>query len=336
MDLNLVWFVLLGVLLAGYAILDGFDLGVGIIHPVLGGERERNVGVKAIGPLWDGNEVWLVTFGGALFAAFPEAYATILSGMYLPVMVLLFCLILRAISVDFRNKVDSTLWKRVFDFGFFLSSFTATLVFGIAAGNLLAGMKLNERGEYAGSILDLFGTFPLATGALAVATFALHGVMFLYLKTTGKIRTRLANWMWHFWGVYLVLYILVSMLTLIENPHVIVTVKQAPWAIPIVVLNVVCVANMPRTIYLERFGQAFISSCLNIVCLVALFCISTFPNLVFSTGLGDSLTLDNAASSQGTLWIMTVIAMIGVPFIVSYTAVIYWTFRHPIELEKQD
>ncbi len=334
MDLNLVWFILLGALLAGYAILDGFDLGVGIIHPILRGERERNVGIKAIGPLWDGNEVWLVTFGGALFAAFPEAYATILSGMYLPIYLMLFCLILRAISVDFRNKIDSSAWKCLFDFGFFVSSIGATFVFGMAAGNLIAGMSLNERGEYAGSLLNLFGIYPLATGTLAVATFSLHGVMFLYLKTTGQINDRLSKWMWHFWGVYLVLYILVSMLTLIENPHVIETIKQAPWAIPIVILNVICVANMPRTIYSQKFGQAFISSCVNILCLVTLFGISTFPNLVYSTGTGPSLTLENAASSQGTLWLMTIIAMIGVPFILSYTAVIYWTFRHPIEIEN--
>ncbi len=119
MDLNLIWFGLIGVLLAGYAVLDGFDLGVGIISPILRGEKERNVAIKAIGPLWDGNEVWLVTFGGALFAAFPEAYATIMSAMYLPIMLLLFCLILRAISVDFRNKVETTAWRFFWDCGFF-------------------------------------------------------------------------------------------------------------------------------------------------------------------------------------------------------------------------
>jgi cytochrome d ubiquinol oxidase subunit II len=334
MDLNLVWFILLGVLLAGYAILDGFDLGVGIIHPFLRGERERNVSIKAIGPLWDGNEVWLVTFGGGLFAAFPEAYATILSGMYLPIYLLLFCLILRAISVDFRNKIESSAWKVLFDIGFFVSSFGATLVFGVAVGNLISGLALNERGEYAGSLADLFGFYPLATGVLAVATFALHGVMFLYLKTTGHLSERLSKWTWHFWGVFLVLYILVSMMTLIENPHVVETIKLAPWAIPIVILNVLCVANMPRAIHRKQFGQAFASSCVNIICLVALLGISIFPNLVYSTGTGQSLTLINAASSQGTLWIMTIIAMIGVPFILSYTVIIYWTFRHPVEIES--
>ncbi len=153
------------------------------------------------------------------------------------------------------------------------------------------------------------------------------------LETTGDIRERLSKWMWHFWGVFLLVYVLVSMMTLIENPHVVAAIKQALWAIPVVILNVICVANMPRAIYRKQFGQAFISSCLNIVCLVALFGASTFPNLVYSTGTGPSLTLENEASSHGTLWIMTIIAMIGVPFILSYTAIIYWTFRHPIEME---
>ncbi len=336
MDLNLIWFVLIGFLLAGYAILDGFDLGVGIIHPVLRGERQRNVAIKAIGPLWDGNEVWLVTFGGALFAAFPEAYATILSAMYLPIMLLLFSLILRAISIDFRNKVEAPFWRLFWDLGFHISSFGGTLVFGVAAGNLVVGLPMDERGVFTGSLPDLFGFYPLATGVFAVATFAMHGVMFLFLKSTGNVRQRLKGWLWHTWGLFLASYILVSMMTLIENPHVVANIKGAPWAIPVVILNVLCVCNIPRAILAEKYGQAFVSSCLNIACLVAMFSISIFPNLVYSTSDGASLTIYNAASSQGTLWLMCIIAMIGTPMILSYTVIIYWTFRHPIEEETKD
>lgn len=333
MDLSLLWFVLIGILLAGYAILDGFDLGVGIIHPVLKGERERNVAIKAIGPLWDGNEVWLVTLGGALFAAFPEAYATILSAMYLPIMLLLFCLILRAVSIDFRNKVAAPFWKLLWDLGFHISSLGGTLVFGVAAGNLIAGLPLDERGVYTGGLLDLFGYFPLATGVLAVATFSMHGVMFLFLKSTGQVRDRLLHWLWHSWGFFLACYILVSMMTLIEHPHVVEAVRNAPWAIPIVIVNVICVANIPRSIFQKKYAMAFVSSCLNIACLVALFAVSTFPNLLRSQSEWPSLTIYKSASSQGTLWIMCIIAMIGAPLILSYTIVVYWTFRHPISIE---
>lgn len=334
MDLNLLWFILIGVLLAGYAILDGFDLGVGIIHPVLRGDKQRNVAIKAIGPLWDGNEVWLVTFGGALFAAFPEAYATILSGFYLPIMLLLFSLILRAVSIDFRNKVDSLFWRRWWDWGFFFSSLLATFVFGLAAGNLIAGISIDERGEFSGSLMDLVGVYPISVGVLAVTTFALHGAMFLFLKSTGPVRDRLENWLWHCWGIFLVSYVLISMLTLIENPTVVAKVKNAPWAIPIVVLNVLAVANMPRAIFSHRYGQAFISSCVNIACLVGLFCVATFPDLVVSSSQHPSWDIYNAASSQGTLQLMSVIALIGVPLITSYTVIVYWTFRHPIEIEQ--
>lgn len=333
MDLNLLWFIMIGVLLAGYAILDGFDLGVGIIHPILRSERERNVAIKAIGPLWDGNEVWLVTLGGALFAAFPEAYASILSALYLPVMLLLFCLILRAVSIDFRNKVAAPFWKLVWDVGFNVSSLGGTIVFGVAAGNLISGLPIDEQGVYTGSLVDLFRMYPLATGVLAVATFTMHGAMFLFLKSTGEVRKKLTGWLWHTWGFFLVAYVLVSMMTLIENPHVVANVKQAPWAIPIVILNVICVANIPRAVFREQYGQAFLSSGLNIACLVGLFSVSTFPNLVFSTGTGPSLDIHNAASSQGTLWLMTIIAMIGAPLIVAYTVTIYWTFRHSIVAE---
>ena len=331
MDLNLIWFILIGVLLAGYAILDGFDLGVGIIHPFLKDHRQREVAIKAIGPLWDGNEVWLVTFGGALFAAFPEAYATILSAMYIPVMLLLFCLILRAISIDFYSKVESAFWKLFWDVGFVVSSLGATVVFGVAVGILIQGFSIDERGDFTGGLLDLITPYALATGALAVTTFAMHGAMFLFLKTGDDVQQHLKGWLWHTWGIFLVAYILVSMMTLIENPHVVENVRNAPWAIPIVLLNVLCVANIPRAIMGQKFAQAFTSSCVNIGCLVGLFCVSTFPELVHSTSESTSLTIYNSASSQGTLWLMCIIAMIGAPLIISYTVVIYWTFRHPIK-----
>ncbi len=331
MDLNLVWFILLCILLAGYAILDGFDLGIGIIHPFLKNEKERKVAIKAVGPLWDGNEVWLVTFGGALFAGFPEAYATILSAMYLPIMMLLFCLILRAVSIDFYTKVESKFWRKLWDVGFTISSLGATYIFGVAAGNLIQGLDLNERGDFTGRLIDLVGLYTLATGLLAVATFALHGTLFLFLKSTGTTRENLKVALWRNWGLFLVVYILVSLMTLIENEHVVATIKLSPWAIPIVLLNVLCVANIPRSIYRKKYGQAFVSSCINIACLVGLFAISTFPNLVFSTTDFSSLTIYNAASGKKTLGILCLIAAIGAPMIISYTAIIYWTFRAPIE-----
>ncbi len=333
MDLQLIWFGLLGVLLAGYAILDGFDLGVGILHPLAKDDRERRVFVNAIGPLWDGNEVWLVTFGGALFAMFPEAYATVFSGFYTAFMLLLFALILRAVSLEFRSKLESARWRGVWDRAFFASSLLAPLLFGAAVGNAMLGLPLDERGVYQGGFLDLLGPYPLLVGVLAASLFAMHGAIFLYLKTDGAVQERLGRWMWHTWGLFLVLYLLTTMWTLVAVPTAVTNFAHYPWAAAVVVLNVLAIANVPRALFARRWGQAFLSTSLTIACMVFLFGMAVFPNLVVaSNDPALSLTIYNAASSQKTLWIGLIIAGIGMPFVLTYTAVIYWTFRGKVVL----
>lgn len=328
MDLNLIWFILLGILLTGYAILDGFDLGVGILHPLARSDEERQLVMSSIGPIWDGNEVWLVTFGGALFAAFPEAYSTIFSAFYTPFMLLLFCLIFRGVSLEFRSKVKSRQWRRLWDYAFFGSSLVATFLFGVTTANGLLGIPLDERGEFIGGILDLLGPYPILVGLLTVAMFALHGGLYLHLKTEGGMQRLFYRWIWHAWGLYLVLWNLTTMYTLIEIPRATENFSHAPWAIGFVVLNVLAMANIPRCIYLKKIGQAFLSSSLGIACQVMLVGVALFPNLVTaSNDEGNSLTIYNAASSQKTLGIMLVIALIGMPLVISYTAVVYWTFR---------
>jgi cytochrome d ubiquinol oxidase subunit II len=331
MDLHLVWFVLLGALLAGYAILDGFDLGVGILHPLARTDEERRLAMNSIGPIWDGNEVWLVTFGGALFAAFPEAYATIFEAFYTAFMALLFCLIFRAVSLEFRGKVQSATWRRMWDGAFFTSSLAATLLFGVAVGNGLAGVPLDERGQFAGSFLTLLKPYPLLVGAMTVAMFAVHGALFLHLKTEGRMQRMFDRWIWHTWGIFLVLWTLTTMATLLFIPGAKPNFEQAPWSAGVVVLNVLAVANIPRAAFNKRIGQAFLSSCTTIACQVVLVGVALFPNLVAASNAGDgavrSLTIYNAASSERTLWIMFIIAMIGMPLVATYTGIVYWTFR---------
>jgi len=333
MDLQMTWFALLGVLLAGYAILDGFDLGVGILHPLARDDRERRLFVNAIGPLWDGNEVWLVTFGGALFAMFPEAYATIFSGFYLAFVLLLFALILRAVSLEFRSKIHSPAWRATWDWGFFASSLLATLLFGVAVGNVMSGIPLDERGVFVGRFVDLLGPYPLLTGALAVALFAMHGAIYLFLKTEGAVQERLRDWLWHTWGVFLVLYVLTTMVTLATLPGAATNFQRFPWAAIVVMANVLAVANIPRALFRGRYAEAFLSSSFIIAALVFLFGMAMFPNLVAaSNDPAHSLTLYEAASSAKTLRIGLLIAAIGMPFVLSYTAVIYWTFRGKVQL----
>jgi cytochrome d ubiquinol oxidase subunit II len=332
--LPLVWFLLLSVLLAGYAVLDGFDLGVGILHPLAKTEEERRIAIHAIGPIWDGNEVWLVTFGGALFAAFPEAYATVFSGFYVAFMLLLFALIFRAVSIEFRNKHGSPRWRRAWDVGFFLSSLVATLLFGVAIGNGLRGVPLDQRGIFVGRFVDLLNPYAILVGLMVVALFAVHGALYLFIKAPeGPLNDRLRRWIWHTWGTFLVLYILTTMYTLVAVPTAVPNFARAPWAAAVVVVDVLAIANIPRAVYAERPRQAFLSSCVAIVGLIALAAIALWPNLVTaSNDPRNSLTVFNASSSEKTLWIMLIIALIGMPAVLSYTAVIHYTFRGKVKL----
>jgi cytochrome bd ubiquinol oxidase subunit II len=328
-----IWFALLGVLMAGYAILDGFDLGVGILHLAARDDRERRVLMNSIGPLWDGNEVWLVTFGGAMFAAFPHAYATIFSGFYVAFMALLFALIFRAVSLEFRSKTESPAWRRVWDIGFFVGSLLATFLFGVAVGNAMIGMPIGADMEFAGSFFSLLKPYPLLTGLFAVAMFAMHGAIYLYLKTEGQLQERIGSWMWHAFGFFMVLYLLATIFTLTQVPSATRNFAQHPWAWGVVVLSVLAIANIPRAIYLGRPGYAFLSSCCTIAAFIFLFSIALAPNLVASSVKPEySLTIYNAASSAKTLTIMLIIAIIGMPFVLAYTAVIYWLFRGKVQI----
>ncbi len=335
MDLHLFWFVLLGVLLTGYAILDGFDLGVGILHLAARRDAERRVFMNAIGPLWDGNEVWLVTFGGALFAAFPRAYATVFSAFYLPFMLLLFALIFRAVSMEFRSKHEGPAWRRFWDGSFFAASALATFLMGVAVGDSMIGLPIGADGEFTGGIADLLRPYALLVGALAVATFAMHGSIYLYLKTEGELHERLHGWMWRTFGFFLVAYMLVTVVTLVTVPAATRTFARIPWAWVVVLLNILAVANIPRAIHRGKPFDAFVSSSGTIAALVFLFGVALFPNLIVSSSdPAWSLTIVNAASSDKTLGIMRTIAFLGMPFVAAYTAVVYWVFRGKVQLGR--
>jgi len=327
-DLTLLWFILLGVLLAGYAILDGFDLGVGILHLTARNDLERRLMINSIGPLWDGNEVWLVTFGGAMFAAFPNAYATVFSGFYIAFMALLFALIFRAVSIEFRGKRDSQAWRKFWDYSFFGASLLATFLFGVAAGNALTGIPINAEGVFTGSFFDLLRPYPILVGLLTVAFAVMHGAIYLFMKTEGEIQQVVHRWMWRGFGFTLVCYMLATIFILAGRPEIARNFREHPWSWAIIILLVFAFANIPRAIFLERPFYAFLSSSFTILMLVCLFSFTLYPNLVVSsTSASYSLTITNAASSPKTLGIMGIIAMIGMPFVLAYTVAIYWAFR---------
>lgn len=338
MNLNLLWFMLLGFLLAGYAVLDGFDFGVGILMPLARSDRERRIVLNSIGPIWDGNEVWLVTFGGAMFAAFPELYATVFSGFYGAFMLVLFALIMRAISIEFRSKLEAPRWRRLWDTTFFLSSLTAPLLFGAAIGAVMAGVPVDDRGIFVGSIADILvperqPLYPLLVGLLTTALFTMHGAVYLYLKTEDELQRRVRQWIWHGFGTFLALYLITTIITLMTLPHAAANFARWPWAWGVVIVSVLAIGNIPRSIVYDRPLETFVSSSLVIMSLVGLVGVALYPNLLVSSLDGDwNLTVVNAASSRKTLGIMAVIALLGMPFVLAYTAVIYWTYRGKVRL----
>ncbi len=335
LNLNLIWYLLIGILLTGYAILDGFDFGVGMLHLFIKNDNGRRVFLNAIGPVWDGNEVWLVTAGGALFAAFPEVYASAFSGFYLPFMLLLFALIFRAVSIEFRSKRPELNWRRSWDYSFALGSFLASLLIGVTLGNIVWGIPLDSAHNYTGSVFDLLHPYPLLIGITTVALFLMHGAIYLVLKTEGDVQGEVRKWVNNTIIFFIICYATATMATLLYVPRMTVAIQEHPFLFAVAVINMLAIANIPREIHHGREFRAFLSSSAAIVALMALFGIGMFPVMLFSTAVeGSSLTILNAASSSQTLSIMLIIALIGMPLVIAYTVSIYWIFRGKVKIDK--
>jgi len=333
-DLNSIWFLLIGVLFTGYAMLDGFDLGVGALHLFTRQDEERRIMLNAIGPVWDGNEVWLVTGGGALFAAFPNVYATVFSGFYLAFVLLLVALIFRAVAIEFRSKQPMRWWRQMWDIGFSAGSVLSSLLIGVAMGNIAWGIPIDDRGEFAGSFRSLLGLYPLLLGVTTLALFMMHGAIYSLLKTEGPLHEKLRGWINNCIIFFIICYAVTTMATLIYVPHMAARVRANPWLFSIALANMLAIANIPREIHRGRDWQAFLSSCAAMITLMGLFGLEMYPNLVLSNPEpAHSLTIYNAASSPKTLEIMLIIAGIGVPLVLAYTFCIYWIFRGKVRLD---
>lgn len=335
MDLNTAWFVLVGVLFTGYAMLDGFDFGVGNLHLLHRTDEDRRLSLNAIGPVWDGNEVWLVTGGGALFAAFPEVYATVFSGFYLPFMLLLCALIFRAVAIEFRSKQPMRWWRQLWDISFSAGSLLASFLFGAAMGNIVRGVPLGSDHEYAGTLRDLLNPYALWMGFTTVALFTMHGAIYLAMKTEGELQRRVRGWINPSIIAFIIGHAILSLATLLYLPHLTETIKHQPFFFPLVVLVILAIANIPRAIHLGRDFQAFLSSGATMGLLMTLFGLGIFPHMVYATpDAANSLTVYNGASSPKTLKIMLIIAVIGMPVVLAYTASVYWIFRGKVRLNE--
>ena len=334
-DLNTIWFILVGVLFTGYAMLDGFDLGIGALHLFTNKDEERRVMLNAIGPVWDGNEVWLVTGGGALFAAFPNVYATVFSGFYLALYLLLAALIFRAVAIEFRSKRPEHWWRQTWDIGFAAGSMLSSLLIGVALGNIAWGVPIDANGEFAGTFLGLLKPYPLLVGVTTVALFMMHGAIYGVMKTEGKLHDKLRAWAMNSIIFFVICAAMLTMATLLYVPHLAARVRDNPWLFSVALANMLAIANIPREFHHGNDGRAFLSSCAAIVTLMALFALNVFPNLVTSLPHPEnSLTIYNAASSPKTLGIMLVIACIGLPVVLAYTVSIYWIFRGKVKLDR--
>jgi len=335
LSLNGIWFVLVGVLFTGYAMLDGFDLGAGALHLFTKTDEERRLMLNAIGSVKDGNEVWLVTGGGALFAAFPEVYATVFSGFYLAFVFLLFSLIFRGVAIEFRSKRPEAWWRQTWDVLFSLGSVFSSFLIGVTIGNIVWGIPLDKDHEFAGTFLGLLGPYPILLGITTVALFAMHAAIYVVMKTEGEMQARVRGWINPTIIFFILTYAATSLATLLYIPRMALPLQREPWLFIIPLLNILAVANIPREIHLGNEFKAFLSSCAAMLALMALFGVGMYPHLVFChTEPANSLDIYNAASSQKTLGIMFIIACLGIPLVFTYTVSVYWIFRGKVKLES--
>lgn len=335
MQLEIIWFAAFVLLVTGYVILDGFDLGVGMVHLFSKKDEERRLMLNSIGPVWDGNEVWLVTAGGALFAGFPHVYATLGSAFYIFWMLLLTGIIFRAVAIEFRSKQPMAWWRWIWDLFFSFASLLIALILGIVLGNLIRGIPLDENMEFTGDLMTLLNPYAILVSVMAAALFAMHGAIYVLMKTEGELHDKIRAWINPLIITFIILYATVTMATLIYQPHMIEAIRERPYFFLIGFLNMLAIANIPREIQKNRDYRAFASSCVNLILLMGLYGVGTFPKMVRALNNPDeySLTIFNSASSALTLEILITIAIIGIPLVISYTAMIYWIFHGKVKLD---
>lgn len=334
--LQFIWFTIFVILITGYALLDGFDLGVGMLHLFSKSDEERRIMLNSIGPVWDGNEVWLVTAGGALFAGFPDVYATLCTTFYIPLMALLSALIFRAVAIEFRSKQPMAWWRWMWDVLFSLGSLLIALILGIAIGNLIRGVPLDATKEFTGDLYHLLNPYAFLIGIFTVSLFNVHGLIYILMKTEGELHDKMRSWANPAIISFIMAYAVATIATLIYMPHMAEAIKHRPFFFFVAVINMFAIANIPREINRGNDGRAFASSCVNMLCLFALYAVGSYPNIIRAINDSEnlSLTIWNSSSSLATLKILLTIALVGVPLVISYTATIYWVFYGKVKLES--
>ncbi len=328
MELTTVWFILIAVLWIGYFVLEGFDFGVGILTRLLAqNDTERRVLINTIGPVWDGNEVWLLVAGGATFAAFPEWYATLFSGFYLPLFLILISLIFRNVAFEYRSKRPRDSWKMWWDHAIFFGSLLPAVLWGVAFGNIVRGVDIDSKKEYVGSFFDLLNPYAILGGLVTLSLFVTHGAVFIALKTHGDIRERARVLALKSGLAAAVIAIAFLVWTYSHRQDA----EYIGWFVALAVLAALCLVGALVAIRAGREGWAFLGTAATIVLAVASLFVALFPNVMPSTlDPAYSLTTTNAASTHYTLKIMTWVAAIFTPLVIVYQSWSYTVFRRRI------
>jgi cytochrome d ubiquinol oxidase subunit II len=333
-DLNTLWFALITVLFIGYFILEGFDFGVGILLPFLGKtDRERRVLINTIGPFWDGNEVWLITAGGAIFAAFPNWYATMFSGFYLALVLMLFALIMRGVAFEFRSKDNHPAWRSFWDWTIFAGSFVPALLWGVALGNLLRGVPIDQDMHYVGGFFNLLNPYALLGGLTTLVVFTLQGAIFLCLKTDSHLldRAKAATKKVGPAATVLVFAFVVAGYFLTEA---FTRLGVNPGLVPVAAGGALLAAGW--FIHQNRCGWAFTMNSLTILFSTITIFMSLYPRVIVSSLNPEwSLTIYNASSSPYTLKVMSFVALIFVPVVLAYQGWTYYVFRQRVTLQSE-
>ena len=329
MSLVNIWFFLVAFLLTGYVVLDGFDLGAGVLYPFIAkSEDERRVVRASIGPIWDGNEVWLVTGGGAIFAAFPMVYAMTFSGFYLAIMLVLFGLILRAVSLEFRHR--DTSWSKVWDGAFFLGSLAPSILVGCALGNVIRGVPMNANGDYTGTFLQLLNPYSLLVAVTGLFLIVQHGAAWLALKSEGELQARAVKYRRVTFWVCAVLAVATSVATIATVSRASDNVFGRPlgWFF-LVLLALSLLYTIWQMMKDDAELKSFLGSAVIIIALAGIAAVGNFPEMVPARGTppSTSLTVTNSASGHLTLQVMLIVALIFCPIVLAYTAYVYWVFR---------
>ena len=333
--LQITWYALFMALIVGYAILDGFDLGIGVLSLWNKSDHERRLYINAVAPVWDGNEVWLLTAGGALFAAFPPVYATVFSGFYLALMLVLVGLIARAVSMEFRGRVASPGWRRFWDRVFGFGSLLPALLFGVAVGNILRGLPLSQSGEFAGRFIDLLNPFSLLIGALGLVMFLMHGALYMALKSSGDLRERMLQAALNAWTGWVVLYVAAVLVSFFEAPYLVDRTLTSGWFWAPFVIFICALLYLPMAIRAGFALRAMVVSSIGVLALIWQTASGLYPTLVPARDAPHlSLSIANSSSSEKTLWTMLLIALLGMPVVLGYTIYVYRVFKGKVALDE--